>query len=189
MAANSSSSSISEGMDDVDEVAVQAALEKACFPDPNPDFKQLFLHLRLFLAFAVAKCWFHIRTRNHANLNRTEVGTWKLLQMMDNDIHETACIELAECHHLAWVLGRIATIRPGSLVQPCASRTDARLPYLVWGDIIIERTEDKGKFIIQMTIRNLKTKAPDPEKANCQSREPRRSPFDRDREYWARLHR
>ncbi|KAF5012447.1 hypothetical protein FDECE_1499 [Fusarium decemcellulare] len=45
-----------EGMDDVDEAAVQAALEKACFPDPNPDSKQLFLQLRLFLAFAVAKC-------------------------------------------------------------------------------------------------------------------------------------
>ncbi|KAF5012448.1 hypothetical protein FDECE_1500 [Fusarium decemcellulare] len=120
--------------------------------------------------------WFHLRTQNHANLNRTQVGTWELLQMMDTNIRETACIKLAECHHLAWVLGRIAALRPGSLAQPRTSRTDARLPYLVWGDIIIERTEEKGKFIVQLTIRNLKTNAPDPEKASGHSRESR-NPF------------
>lgn len=35
------------------------------------------------------------------SVNRTRIGTWEILQMMDFDIQETQCIELTECHHLA----------------------------------------------------------------------------------------
>ncbi|ENH74143.1 hypothetical protein FOC1_g10007309 [Fusarium oxysporum f. sp. cubense race 1] len=95
----------------------------------------------------------------------TEMMRYLQSQMMDLDLRETPCIELAECHHLAWVLGRLAALRPGSLGMPdhMGSR---HLPYLVWGDLQIERTSSIGVFYIKMTIRNLKTNSVDPEKTH-----------------------
>lgn len=84
---------------------------------------------------------------------------------MDLDLRETPCIELAECHHLAWVLGRLAALRPGSLGMP-DRMGNRHLPYLVWGDLQIERTSTIGAFYVKMTIRNLKTNSIDPEKAH-----------------------
>lgn len=83
---------------------------------------------------------------------------------MDFDLRETPCIELAECHHLAWVLGRLAALRPGSLGRP-DHMGNRQLPYLVWRDVDIERTPTKGAFYVRVTIRNLKTNSVDPEKA------------------------
>ncbi|KAG5759525.1 hypothetical protein H9Q72_012353 [Fusarium xylarioides] len=72
---------------------------------------------------------------------------------------------LAECHHLAWVLGRLAALRPGSLGMP-DRMGNRHLPYLVWGDLQIERTSTIGVFYVKMTIRNLKTNSIDPQKAH-----------------------
>jgi hypothetical protein len=85
--------------------------------------------------------------------------------MMDLDLQETPCIELAECHQLAWVLGRVAALRPGSIGMP-GRMGDRHLPYLVWGDLEIQRTQTVGKFFVQLTIRNLKTNSVDPEKGD-----------------------
>ncbi|KAL6353632.1 hypothetical protein LRP88_14130 [Fusarium phalaenopsidis] len=41
---------------------------------------------------------------------------------------------------------------------------DRSLPYLVWGDLDIQRTNVEGMFYVKMTIRNLKTNSVDPEK-------------------------
>lgn len=95
--------------------------------------------------------------------NRTRVGTWELLQMMEIDMNETVCIELAECHHLAWVLGRLGALRPGSLAMPHKVDPDRQLPFLAWKDLTIERT-GVGRFSVKMVIRNLKTNFLDPEK-------------------------
>ncbi|KAJ4190733.1 hypothetical protein NW755_004947 [Fusarium falciforme] len=43
---------------------------------------------------------------------------------------------------------------------------DRHLPYLVWGDLEIQRTPTVGKFFVQLTIRNLKTNSVDPEKGD-----------------------
>ncbi|KAF5963133.1 hypothetical protein FBULB1_13609 [Fusarium bulbicola] len=177
------------------------AVDLACFPDPDGDnFRQLFVQLRLFLAFAIAKCidrkysernitppreWatfnamtemmrllqrhYKISAARHSVVNRTLLGTWEILQMMDIDIRNTPCIELAECHHLAWVLGRVAALRPGSLAQSPKQTTD--LPYLVWKDLTIERTSVIGRFIVRLRIRNLKTNSIDPERAMRENRE------------------
>ncbi|KAF5023262.1 hypothetical protein F66182_4674 [Fusarium sp. NRRL 66182] len=112
---------------------------------------------------------YKISVSRQAVVNRTLLGTWEILQMMDYDLRNTPCIELAECHHLAWVLGRVAALRPGSLAR--ARNQTQELPYLVWKDLSIERTEIVGKFIVRMTIRNLKTNSPDPEAARSQNRE------------------
>ncbi|SCN85089.1 unnamed protein product [Fusarium fujikuroi] len=89
----------------------------------------------------------------------------EILLMMDLDLRETPCIELTECHHLAWVLGRLAALRPGSLGMP-DRMGNRHLPYLVWGDLQIERTSTIGAFYVKMTIRNLKTNSVDPQKAH-----------------------
>lgn len=104
-----------------------------------------------------------IRSQRSSRLNRSHVGTWDLLMMMDFDIRETPCIELAECHHLAWVIGRVAAVRPGSLAMP-KHQGDRHLPYLVWGDLEIQRTDVEGMFYVRMAIRNLRTNSVDPEK-------------------------
>jgi hypothetical protein len=83
--------------------------------------------------------------------------------MMDFDLRETPCIELAECHHLAWVLARLAALRPGSLGSP-GKVGDRHLPFLAWGDVQIERTTTVGVFFVRLTIRNLKTNSVDPER-------------------------
>ncbi|KAH6950674.1 hypothetical protein DER45DRAFT_649192 [Fusarium avenaceum] len=102
-----------------------------------------------------------IRTHRTSAVN-TRVGTWEILQMMEFDLRETPCIELAECHHLAWVLARLAALRPGSLGRP--DRVGhLHLPFLVWGNVQIERTTTVGVFYVQMTIRNLKGKTNNPE--------------------------
>ncbi|KAM0420799.1 hypothetical protein ACHAPT_011460 [Fusarium lateritium] len=105
----------------------------------------------------------NIRSLRSSQLNRSRVGTWELLMMMDFDMRETPCIELAECHHLAWVIGRVAAVRPGSLAMP-SRQGDRHLPYLVWGDLDIQRTNVEGMFYVKMLIRNLKTNSVDPEK-------------------------
>lgn len=76
--------------------------------------------------------------------------------MMYYDLRETHCIELTECHHLAWVLGRLGALRPGSLGPPRNVSDNNQLPYLAWRDIRIQRTNSVGVFIVHLTIRNLK---------------------------------
>ncbi|RSL44230.1 hypothetical protein CEP51_016253 [Fusarium floridanum] len=106
----------------------------------------------------------HVQIRSHraTQLNRSRVGTWELMMMMDFDLRETPCIELTECHHLAWVIGRVAAVRPGSLAM-AKHQGNRHLPYLVWGDLDIQRTDIEGMFYVKMTIRNLKTNSVDPE--------------------------
>ncbi|KAG5799943.1 hypothetical protein H9Q69_001037 [Fusarium xylarioides] len=112
---------------------------------------------------------YKIAVSRHRKVNRTLLGTWEILQMMDHDIRTTTCIELAECHHLAWVLGRAAALRPGSLAR--SPKQTQELPYLVWRDLSIERTSTIGKFIVRLRIRNLKTNSIDPEVARTKNKD------------------
>jgi len=70
------------------------------------------------------------------------VGKYELQQLIDMDIQATACIELAECHHLAWCIARACALRPSSLGRPKTEDRDSSNPYdfLVWEDVTITRT-------------------------------------------------
>ncbi|KAK7432431.1 hypothetical protein QQZ08_000996 [Neonectria magnoliae] len=94
----------------------------------------------------------------------TLIGPRGLLQMMDFDIRETRCIELAECHHLAWVFGRMAALKPSSLGPPKNVDPEFEFPYLMWRDLEIERSSVVGKFSVKVAIRNLETNSIDPER-------------------------
>ncbi|KAF4954412.1 hypothetical protein FGADI_5278 [Fusarium gaditjirri] len=147
------------------------AIER-CVPrsiDDDSISYQVLVHYRRSMCFWVLRKYpergIDPPKRCHLEATMTEMMRYLQNQMMDFDLRETPCIELAECHHLAWVLSRLAALRPGSLGMP--DRMEGRhLPYLVWGDFQIERTSSIGVFYVKMTIRNLKTNSFDPEKAH-----------------------
>ncbi|KAK7415677.1 hypothetical protein QQX98_005709 [Neonectria punicea] len=94
----------------------------------------------------------------------TLIGPRGLLQMMDFDIRETRCIEFAECHHLAWVFGRMAALKPSSLGPLKNVDPEYEVPYLMWRDLEIERSSVTGMFSVKVAIRNLETNSIDPER-------------------------
>lgn len=74
-------------------------------------------------------------------------------------------IEVAECHHLAWCIGRICAVRPGSLARSDNKPVDSpQKPFLIWNDIELSR-DHGGKFALTITFRNLKTNSEEPTKA------------------------
>ncbi|KAH6987860.1 hypothetical protein BKA56DRAFT_669462 [Ilyonectria sp. MPI-CAGE-AT-0026] len=89
--------------------------------------------------------------------NDTRVGIWEILQMMDFDMNQSPCFALAECHHLAWILGRLAALPPSSLGPPQHVHPKDHLPFIAWRDCEIERANVNGKFSVRLTIRNVKT--------------------------------
>lgn len=75
-------------------------------------------------------------------------------------------IEVAECHHLAWCIGRICAVRPGSLARSDNKPVDSpQKPFLTWNDIELSRDESNGKFSARLYFRNLKTNYEDPQKS------------------------
>jgi hypothetical protein len=97
-------------------------------------------------------------------LNRTSVGLAELRQLIDHDMISTPSIELAECHHLAWCIGRICSVRPGSIGPPRKADPE-KFQFLRWRDITITRLPQKGMFMVDINFRNLKTNTVDPDKA------------------------
>ncbi|KAF4950643.1 hypothetical protein FGADI_8047 [Fusarium gaditjirri] len=59
---------------------------------------------------------------NAAGMTMSKVGLPGLRQLVDFNMISVPSIEVAECHHLAWCIGRIFAARPGSL-----SRSDNKL--------------------------------------------------------------
>lgn len=86
------------------------------------------------------------------------IGPAEILQLIDLDTRLTPCIELAECHHLAWCIARCCALRPGSFGQQ-AHKVDpnVELPFLAFRDLRITRGSTKGDFTVRLVIRNLKT--------------------------------
>ncbi|KAM0200381.1 hypothetical protein ACHAPI_002806 [Fusarium lateritium] len=99
-------------------------------------------------------------------MEMSKVGLAELRQLIDIDMITTPEISVAELHHLAWCIGRVCAVRPGSLARSDHRKADAiDKPFLTWGDIELSRDSEDGKFTAKITIRNLKTNYEDPEKA------------------------
>jgi hypothetical protein len=83
------------------------------------------------------------RKLTRATTTKAYIGTPELRYLIDMDMRGAPSIELAECHHLAWCIGRFTAARPGSI---CGNRPeDSKVPandrsYITWRDIEIERT-------------------------------------------------
>ncbi|CAJ0540123.1 Ff.00g073930.m01.CDS01 [Fusarium sp. VM40] len=100
------------------------------------------------------------------NMEMSKIGLAELRQLIDIDMITTPEISVAELHHLAWCIGRVCAVRPGSLARSDHRPVDApEKPFLTWGDIELSRGSEDGKFTAKITIRNLKTNYKDPEKA------------------------
>lgn len=108
----------------------------------------------------------------------SEIGLEELRQLIDFDMTTSLHMEAAEVHHLAWCIGRMCAVRPGSLgwsgTKEIAFKNAPSHgpPYLVWKDVEITKVAggDKAMFQVQLTIRNLKTNFTDPEKAMTKSK-------------------
>ncbi|KAG5789435.1 hypothetical protein H9Q69_011503 [Fusarium xylarioides] len=102
---------------------------------------------------------------NTAGMAMCKVGLPELRQLIDFDMISAPNIEVAECHHLAWCIGRICAVRPGSLARSDNKPVNSpRKPFLTWNDIELSRDHD-GKFTVTITFRNLKTNSEEPTKA------------------------
>ena len=103
-----------------------------------------------------------------ATTRRGDIGLVELQYLIDMDIRGTPRMEIAESHHLAWCIGRVTAVRPGSLGVTDGRRMDERdtekQPYLAWKDIRIHRGCKRGEFIVFIDIRNLKTNTVDHER-------------------------
>ena len=110
----------------------------------------------------------------YGDINNSHVGLSELSQLIDLDTSDTKCIELAEMHHVAWCIGRICAIRPGSLgYNPKNRNSIPHQKFLMWRDVNIFRGASDGEFVADLTFRVLKTNIADPERANESDRPPR----------------
>lgn len=110
----------------------------------------------------------------YGDINNSHVGLSELSQLIDLDMEDTKCIELAEMHHLAWCVGRVCAIRPGSLGYNPKNKNSLRhKKYLTWRDVKIFRGVEKAEFVADFTFRILKTNSEDPEEGNNDDRPPR----------------
>lgn len=121
----------------------------------------LFFRITEVLRYAAQKHGLTVAS----NLKMSKVGLAELRQLIDYDMTQTPNIAVAEAHHLAWCLGRICAVRPGSLGISSHKHASAKnRPFLTWRDIEITRGSEAGRFQAQVTFRNLKTNVLDPEK-------------------------
>ncbi|EME77334.1 uncharacterized protein MYCFIDRAFT_179910 [Pseudocercospora fijiensis CIRAD86] len=78
-------------------------------------------------------------------------GRQELRFMIDADMHRTEYVDVAEQHHLAWILGCICGVRPGSLGFT-SKRPDN---YMRWKHVKITRSE-QIKFTVELEFEYLK---------------------------------
>ncbi|KAB5555005.1 hypothetical protein GE09DRAFT_1239454 [Coniochaeta sp. 2T2.1] len=87
--------------------------------------------------------------------NGSELGIEELRLLIDYDMTNTKYIDMAEQHHLAWCLGRLCAVRPGSLGEKEGAERERHL-FLTWRDVTIV-VEEPGCFTVQIVFRSLKT--------------------------------
>lgn len=126
----------------------------------------LFHSITEALRFAVKKHDISL----YGDINNSHIGLAELSQLIDLDMSATKTIELAEMHHLAWCIGRVCAIRPGS---PKNKNNIPHKKFLTWRDVKIFRGTSDGEFVGDLTFRVLKTNLEDPERANESDRPPR----------------
>ena len=87
-----------------------------------------------------------------------ELGLGELTQLIDADAANSPCIELAECHHLAWCLARICAVGPGSLAQQSLRAVRRKHPYRypTWDSMNITRGDHPGQFNLTAEFRGVK---------------------------------
>ena len=105
------------------------------------------LHQKMTEMMRCAAYKFGVTTKRSAKpIGR--LGLSELTQLIDADTANSPCIELAECHHLAWCLARICAVRPGSLAQPSLLAARRRKPYQypTWNSMNITRGDHPGQF-------------------------------------------
>ncbi|KAL2070064.1 hypothetical protein VTL71DRAFT_14744 [Oculimacula yallundae] len=80
------------------------------------------------------------------------LGRRELEQLLEADMFRCPLMALAESFHLAWVLGCVCGVRPGSMAY-----SDGRQDqFLTWRDIVITRGKVPGLFDTKITFRYLK---------------------------------
>ena len=93
------------------------------------------------------------------------IGLAELQYLIDMDARAIPCIEYAECHHLAWCIGRVTAVRPGSLAPSHMSERREEWQknnlYPAWKGAQITRGAEKGRFIVKITFPVLETNSVD----------------------------
>lgn len=80
-------------------------------------------------------------------------GRHELQFLIDQDMAATPNLEVAESHHLAWILACICGLRPGAIARS-KHRPNC---YLRWEHIMIRRDPyDRRKFILKLTLPYMK---------------------------------
>lgn len=88
----------------------------------------------------------HGKDRHDSAQARTYLGLPEIMQLMGLDMRESSCVELAECHQLAWLIARVSPrssgppSRPMKLSETIEEREPDDLPWLAFQDVSVKRT-------------------------------------------------
>lgn len=95
---------------------------------------------------------------NRTNFQRIYLGKEELIQIIDYDITNNIYATIAKQHYLAWIVGLVCGIRPGTIAVTQSRAGSGQC--LRWGDVTIYRDDANrtptGTFTVQFTFRWLK---------------------------------
>jgi hypothetical protein len=82
------------------------------------------------------------------------IGRYELAQLLEEDTLRAARLDVAESHHLAWILSCICGVRPSTLGTSKGKKDGKDFPR--WSDVTIKRGPMSGSFSIDVNFRLLK---------------------------------
>ncbi|KAK3401534.1 hypothetical protein B0T20DRAFT_492252 [Sordaria brevicollis] len=124
----------------------------------TPQYCRLKNKLTAAMRLVASKGMVRVATRSKLTYCN-DVGMAELQMLVDYDLLNSRCKEVAEVHHLAWALGRICCFRPGSIGYSTPAHLKAGL-FMKWRDVTILRGSEPGKFEIKLLVRSFKTNNP-----------------------------
>lgn len=86
---------------------------------------------------------------------KSSVGLPELRQLIDYEMYHNICIENSEQHQVAWCIGRMVAVRPGSLGPSHLGRNKP----LMWKDVGFTTGDIPGQFDVSIEFPNIAIKA------------------------------
>ncbi|KAK3064870.1 hypothetical protein LTS18_003130 [Coniosporium uncinatum] len=95
---------------------------------------------------------------NRTNIQHLYLGKEELVQLIDYDISNNIYATIAKQHHLAWIIGLVCGVRPGTIAETLTRAGSGQC--LRWRNVTIYRDDVDGRstgtFTVQFTFPGLK---------------------------------
>lgn len=91
----------------------------------------------------------------NTSMTKSSVGLPELRQLIDYEMYHNICIENSEQHQVAWCIGRMVAVRPGSIGPSHLGRNEP----LKWKDVGFTTGDIPGQFDVSLEFPNIAIKA------------------------------